>query len=301
MDTRLSAGLLGNGKSPLDNSAFTDLNRLNQFKVGGDSEQNIRKVAQEFESLFLNQMLKAMRSANEVFAEGNFMNSNESKTYQDMYDQQLAMTLSNNQHGIGLADVMARQMSQMKGAGSRPNPFAQVDAPVPSAPSKPLAKDHSRRDDSALLNQRRLALPSKLGSRLLAGIAPAAEAGAGQALAQADWVPAKSFAAPRDKALMLEGSDAVSDRGKSVFSSPQEFVAAMLPMAEKAAEKIGGVATQVAGLRTLVGYLESEAGRPAVARPLFVSSIATEPNAAAYAGLAQLDARELVAKRTGAE
>ncbi len=59
-----------------------------------------------------------------------------------------------------------------------------------------------------------------------------------------------------------------------------------------AADKATGLATQVASVRTLQGFLEAEAGRPAAARPLFVSSIATEPNAAAYAGLAQLDARE---------
>ncbi|WP_439889037.1 flagellar assembly peptidoglycan hydrolase FlgJ [Pseudomonas sp. MBLB4123] len=248
MDSRMSAGLLGNGKSPLDSGAFTDLNRLNQFKVGGDSEQNIRKVAQEFESLFLNQMLKAMRSANEVFGEGNFLNSNESKTYQDMYDQQLSVTLSNNQNGIGLAAVLERQMSKMKGPSERPNPFAQVDAPVPRAPSKPLAKVDSARDDAGLINQRRLALPGKLSDRLLAGIVPSAGAVDGQPLAQADWVPATAFAAPKDKALSLGDSDAVSGRrlaqaataaGKSAFASPAEFVAAMLPMAEKAAEKIG--------------------------------------------------------------
>ncbi|NQD92109.1 flagellar assembly peptidoglycan hydrolase FlgJ [Pseudomonas sp. CrR25] len=248
MDSRLSAGLLGNGKSPLDSGAFTDLNRLSQFKVGGDSEQNIRKVAQEFESLFLNEMLKAMRSANEVFGEGNFMNSNESKSYQDMYDQQLSVTLANNQNGIGLADVLVRQMSKSKDASSRPNPFAQVDAPSPSAPSKPLAEVDSRRDDSSLINQRRLALPSKLTDRLLAGIVPPADTADAQPLAQADWIPAQAFAAPRDRALNLGDSDAISGRriaqpplapGRSAFSSPQEFVAAMLPMAEKAAEKIG--------------------------------------------------------------
>jgi flagellar protein FlgJ len=248
MDSRLSAGLLGNGKSPLDNGAFTDLNRLSQLKVGGDNEQNIRKVAKEFESLFLNEMLKAMRSANEVFGEGNFMNSNESKTYQDMHDQQLSVTLSNNQNGIGLADVLVRQMSQLKDAGARPNPFAQVDEPLPHAPSKPLAKIDSRRDDSTLINQRRLALPGKPSDRLMAGITPSATAAEGQPLAYADWIPAKAFAAPNDKPLSLDGSDAISGRrlaqqvsavGKSVFSSPQEFVAALLPMAEKAAEKIG--------------------------------------------------------------
>ncbi|WP_439859070.1 flagellar assembly peptidoglycan hydrolase FlgJ [Pseudomonas sp. MBLB4136] len=243
MDSRLSAGLLGNGKSPLDSGAFTDLNRLNQFKVGGDSEQNIRKVAQEFESLFLNEMLKAMRSANEVFGEGNFMNSNESKTYQDMYDQQLSVTLSTNQRGLGLADVLERQMSKMKGPSERANPFAQVAAPAPSAPSKPLAKVDGARDDAVLINQRRLALPGKLGDRLLAGILPSTGGADGQPLAQADWIAATTYAAPRDKALSLSDSDAISGRQlgttKSVFSSPQEFVAAMLPMAEKAAEKLG--------------------------------------------------------------
>ena len=247
MDSRLSAGLLGsvNTNSPLDSGAFTDLNRLNQFKVGGDSDKNIRKVAQEFESLFLNEMLKAMRSANEVFGEGNFMNSNESKTYQDMHDQQLSVTLSNNQNGIGLADVLVRQMSQIKDAGSRPNPFAQVDQPVPSAPSKPLAKVDSSRDDSSLLNQRRLSLPGKLGDRLMAGIVPTAGVADAQPLAQNDWIPAKAFAAPADKALSLNGADAISGRrlaqapGKTAFASKDEFIAAMLPMAERAAEKIG--------------------------------------------------------------
>jgi flagellar protein FlgJ len=247
MDSRLSAGLLGsvNSNSPLDSGAFTDLNRLNQFKVGGDSDKNIRKVAQEFESLFLNEMLKAMRSANEVFAEGNFMNSNESKTYQDMHDQQLSVTLSNNQNGIGLADVLVRQMSQIKDAGSRPNPFAQVDRPLPSAPSKPLARVDSGRDDSSLLNQRRLSLPGKLGDRLMAGILPTAGTAGAQPLAQNDWIPAKTFAAPADKALSLNGADAISGRrlaqapGKTAFASKDEFIAAMLPMAEQAAEKIG--------------------------------------------------------------
>jgi flagellar protein FlgJ len=247
MDSRLSAGLAGT--STLDSGAYSDLNRLNQLKVGGDSEGNIGKVAKEFESLFLNEMLKAMRSANEVFGEGNFMNSNESKTYQDMYDQQLSVTLSNNGNGIGLAEVLARQMSKMTEAAPRANPFAQVDEAAPRAPSKPLAKVDASRDDSGVINQRRLALPGKLTDRLLAGIVPSAEATTSPSgLAQADWVPAKTYAAPSDKALSLADSDAITGRrvaqpplapGKSAFTSKDDFIAAMLPMAEQAAEKIG--------------------------------------------------------------
>lgn len=249
MDSRLSAGLLGNGKSPVDSGAFTDLNRLNQFKVGGDTEQNIRKVAQEFESLFMNEMLKAMRSANAAFGEGNFMNSNESKTYQDMHDQQLAVTLSKEGRGIGLADVLVRQMSKIKQPLSRPNPFAQIEQPVAAvseSKADKVASSEGFRDDVALLNRRRLAVPGKLADRLLAGIVPSAAEG--KTLAGNDWIPAQASAAPKDRGLSLGNSDALTGRriaqpplapGKAAFSSPQEFVATMLPMAQAAAEKIG--------------------------------------------------------------
>jgi peptidoglycan hydrolase FlgJ len=263
MDTRLAAA----GTSSVDTGAYTDLNRLNQFKVGGDNEENIRKVAKEFESLFLNEMLKTMRSANEVFGEGNFMNSNEAKTYQDMYDQQLSVTMAGNKNGIGLADVMARQMSKMRNVSDRPNPFAQVDAPVPAAPSKPLARTEEAaapmqvekataastdgdRNDMVLLNQRRLSLPGKLAQRIQAGIVPGAEAvtaaatagtpaaeALGKPLAKGDWLPAKAYAAPAERSLNINGSEEIASR--TTFKSAKEFMETMLPMAEKAAAKLG--------------------------------------------------------------
>lgn len=270
MDTRLSAA----GTSTVDSGAYTDLNRLNQFKVGGDNEENIRKVAKEFESLFLNEMLKTMRSANEVFGEGNFMNSNEAKTYQDMYDQQLSVTMAGNKNGIGLADVMARQMSKMKNPSERPNPFAQVDAPVPAAPSKPLARNEAvadavpakvekleklekvaaavdpERNDMTLINQRRLSLPGKLAQRVQSGIVPGAEAvtattvantpagdAVGKPLAKGDWMPAKAYAAPAERRLSINGSEEIASR--TTFKSAKEFMETMLPMAEKAAAKLG--------------------------------------------------------------
>lgn len=247
MNSRLGAGV---GAAP-DSGAFTDLNRLNQLKVGKgrDSEANIHKVAQEFESLFMNEMLKAMRKAGDVVGDGNFMNSNESKAYRDMYDQQLAVTMS-KQNGVGLADVLERQLGKtLHPETSRANPFARVASgvqPNTLAATTPAAATDTR-DDSKLLNQRRLSLPARLADRLLAGIVPPTVA-EGQALAQNDWLSAKSFAAPADKALSIDGSDAITGRrlaqpplapGKAAFSSPQEFVATMLPMAKAAAEKIG--------------------------------------------------------------
>ncbi|MET1078208.1 MAG: flagellar assembly peptidoglycan hydrolase FlgJ [Pseudomonas sp.] len=267
MDTRLGAG---HGATS-DSGAYTDLNRLNQLKVGKerDSEGNIRKVAQEFESLFLNEMMKAMRSANNVFAEGNFMNSNESKTYQDMYDQQLAVTLSKEQ-GLGLADVLTRQLSKLDPSGSRPNPFAPaleaVSAPQRAPGAKSLAAVDSGRDDSGLINQRRLALPGRLSDRMLAGIAPPAAAATGDtldsaaapALSGVDWIPAKAYSVPKShpssQPLNLADSDAISGRrlaqptsaaasaaapATTAFGSKDDFIATLLPMAQAAADKIG--------------------------------------------------------------
>ena len=71
MDIRKSGVVSGS-----DSGAYTDLNRLNNLKVGDrESEGNMRKVAQEFESLFLNEMLKSMRSANEVLGKDNPLNT----------------------------------------------------------------------------------------------------------------------------------------------------------------------------------------------------------------------------------
>lgn len=253
MNSRLSAGV---GASH-DSGAFTDLNRLSQLKHGKDrdSEGNIRKVAQEFESLFVNEMFKAMRKAGDVLGDENFMNSNESKTYRDMHDQQLAVTMS-KQNGVGLASVLERQLSKsLQPSAGRVNPFAQVASGLPAitgaAPAASTAAStalENVRDDSALLNQRRISLPPRLADRLLAGIVPPAGSAPAPSLAQNDWLAAKSFAAPTDKALNIAGGDAITGRrlaqpplapGKAAFKSPEEFVTAMLPMAQAAAEKIG--------------------------------------------------------------
>ena len=245
------------GGTPVDSGAYTDLNRLAQLKVGKqrDSEGNIRKVAQEFESLFLNEMLKSMRSANEALGEGNFMNSETTKQYQDMYDQQLSVSLSKQAGGVGLADVLVRQLGPNKRAVAKRDPFAQVgetqQAKWPASKAgKALPIPEPGRDDSAQLNRRRLALPGKLADRLLAGIVPSASDTFADTwnLANAEWAPAKSYAAPQNPALNVSGIEASAGRriaqpplapAKSAFSSAQEFVSTMLPLAESAAKRIG--------------------------------------------------------------
>ena len=84
----------------------------------------MRKVAQEFESLFLSEMLKSMRSATEALGKDNLLNTPAAKQYQEMYDQQLAVSMSREGGGIGLADVLMRQMQKNKPVDAQAAPVA---------------------------------------------------------------------------------------------------------------------------------------------------------------------------------
>ncbi|SDT15257.1 flagellar protein FlgJ [Pseudomonas trivialis] len=269
--------------STADSGSYSDLNRLNQLKVGDkNSDANMRKVAQEFESLFLSEMLKSMRKATDAVGEDNPLNTDAAKQYQDMYDQQLAVSMSREGGGIGLADVLMRQMQKNKpvdaqaatlqGPGAT-EPAKKVDVPTEIAAgtqaSGPLGRSNGQRplwayrvaepqaggaashsNDVALMNQRRIALPSKLTDRLLAGIVPTAPVAIDaksaplRNSAAADNVvnsSARAFAAPSGQMQVYARAVAQPPLApaKKAFSSQDEFVATMLPMAKAAAARIG--------------------------------------------------------------
>ncbi len=95
----------------LDN--YNDLNALQSIKYQSKSDKAgaLDQAAKHFESIFVSMMIKSMRDANKVFSEGNMLNSSESEFYQQMFDSQLAVSLSTGK-GIGLAEVIKRQLSK---------------------------------------------------------------------------------------------------------------------------------------------------------------------------------------------
>lgn len=98
-----------------DPDIYTDLSGLEKIKQMGrgesaDREQALESVAKQFESVFLNMMMKSMRDANEAFKDESMSGSNEMEFYQGMFDQQL--TLSMSKRGVGIADALVRQLKQ---------------------------------------------------------------------------------------------------------------------------------------------------------------------------------------------
>ncbi|MBZ9780757.1 flagellar assembly peptidoglycan hydrolase FlgJ [Pseudomonas sp. REP124] len=276
--------------SSSDSGSFSDLNRLNQLKVGDkNSDANMRKVAQEFESLFLGEMLKSMRSATEALGKDNPLNTPEAKQYQEMYDQQLAVSMSREGGGIGLADVLMRQMSKnkplapgeaatlsaakqeaAKAAAQTPiaagtvavnGPLSRVNGERPLWASRSVSAptgEGTHRNDMELINQRRLALPPKLADRLLAGLVPSAATTANTPAVNKSPLPerlASTGSGPLYNGDWLAQAQAASNgpltiQGRAIaqiplappkkaFSSADEFVNTMLPMAKEAADRIG--------------------------------------------------------------
>ena len=98
----------------LQSDVYTDFQGLSELRARAkdNSQETLREVAGQFEALFIQMMLKSMRDAN--LGEG-LMDSDHTKTYQSMFDQQIAIDLS-KQQGLGLTEMLVRQLSRSMGA-----------------------------------------------------------------------------------------------------------------------------------------------------------------------------------------
>lgn len=74
--------------------------------------QDIGKAAEQFEAIFLRNMMKQMRETNAVFeSKDDPMNSESGRMMQSLYDDQLCTQLAQH-HGIGLAALIVKQLTR---------------------------------------------------------------------------------------------------------------------------------------------------------------------------------------------
>jgi flagellar protein FlgJ len=95
------------GSFALDTQGLGNLKR--SAKAG--SPDATRGAAQQFEALFINQMMKSMRDAT---PQDGLTDNQQTKMFTSMLDQQLSQNMS--KRGMGLADVLVRQLSSQNDA-----------------------------------------------------------------------------------------------------------------------------------------------------------------------------------------
>jgi len=211
---------------------YTDVSGLAALKKDTSSPQTLRAVAQQVDALFLQMMLKSMRDAS---ADQGDPASNEMGMYQDMFDKQIALSLSKH-GGLGLGTLLTRQLSS--GAASAPAspapaPAAARPAPAsaytgsPARPSSPTTVESASEFVSEVLPTIRRAADA-LGVNPLGMLAQAAlETGWGKRMARtAEGAPSlnmfgikadDSWGGARATASTLEFSGGVATQRHTAF------------------------------------------------------------------------------------
>lgn len=106
----MAAQLDASAKLAIDSRSLDQL----RAQAKRSPDQALKAAAQQFESVFLNMMLKSMREAT---PQDGMFDSEQTKMFTSMLDQQLAQSLATR--GIGLADIMVKQLS------GKPNTISQ--------------------------------------------------------------------------------------------------------------------------------------------------------------------------------
>ncbi len=133
-------------------------------KARQDPRAAAKGAAQQFEALFMNMVMKSMREANHV--EGGVLDSEQGKMFTAMLDQQLSQKMA--QRGLGLGDVLARQLSPggspaLPADKGRSESAAKI-APVSSNQAATAASRTGSEDSSTERAAARQALRGNLGN-----------------------------------------------------------------------------------------------------------------------------------------
>jgi len=98
-----------------DAQNFLDVNGLNSIRQDAKSgdkaseKEALQQAAKQFEAIFMQMLMKSMRKAQEVLESDSPFNSESTKFYRDMHDQQMSLELSNN-GALGLSELIVRQL-----------------------------------------------------------------------------------------------------------------------------------------------------------------------------------------------
>jgi len=116
-------------------SVYTDFQGLAELRAeaGRKTPEAMRETARQFEAIFVQTMLKAMRDASQ--GDGIF-DSDKSDFYRDLHDRQLAMEIVKGR-GLGISDMLMKSMGGAPQAEAVPLKQQIKRSSIPSQPIQP--------------------------------------------------------------------------------------------------------------------------------------------------------------------
>jgi flagellar protein FlgJ len=139
--------MIGSKSSDLSSKLALDTKGLGDLKQSAKagSPEALRGASTQFEAMFINMMMKSMRDAT---PQDGPMDSQTTKTFTTMLDQQLSQNLA--RRGVGLADVLVRQLTAQSvnaqalaiggGQAGAANALGDGQSAFPSALNAPALK-----------------------------------------------------------------------------------------------------------------------------------------------------------------
>ena len=126
----------------MDNSTtlYTNIQGLGKIKqsMKENPEEAKKEVAKQFESLMLQMLLKSMREGTRSLTEEDDDDGEHREVYEDLFDNQLSLSLSEN--GFGMAELIEQSIDKAQGI-QKNEPFKELTESAPLQPSTPKERD----------------------------------------------------------------------------------------------------------------------------------------------------------------
>lgn len=199
-----------------------NLDKLRRMSLNKEGKADaLMAASRQFESIFTQTLFKGMREANAVLTQDNPMNSSYTQFYEGMLDEQRVADMS-NKGGLGIAEMVVKQFSPEKS-------FTHNDGRVLKMPQRTERVHKPYQAPTSAPND--LIEASKVGK----DFAEKGMEGAEPVLA----MPRRTHRTipPMNRASQ-DQAQALDTTGK-VFDTPEEFVNRLMPLAKKAADKLG--------------------------------------------------------------
>lgn len=226
-------------KTDLPNRAAFDVNITqdlrNQFRT--DSKAGLKAAAQQFEAMFMQMMLKGMR---DTVQSGGLLDSEQTKFYTGMFDQQLAQNLS-SKGSLGLAKMIEKQLAAQLGstpaagaAGNANSDSGELGALLAAGDSKATALLAAQQVLNTRASNAAAPLPlEEVLGQLRSHMSNRATKNA------LDALPGVAAAQRGTQAVTLEGQKMNLTESSTPPASPREFVNRVWPYAVEASKTTG--------------------------------------------------------------